>query len=87
MKDVFTVAYEGSVKKYHNWITQQLFTVSCTCLHLVTVIPICYSTLHSCIESKHKLASLLFLSYEVLLSIIKPFEEINSILSTCNNKK
>ncbi|XP_072943539.1 glycolipid transfer protein [Epargyreus clarus] len=29
MKDVFTVAYEGSVKKYHNWITQQLFTIIC----------------------------------------------------------
>ncbi|XP_030024743.1 glycolipid transfer protein [Manduca sexta] len=29
MKNVFTLAYEGSVKKYHNWVTQQLFTVIC----------------------------------------------------------
>lgn len=27
MKKIFTVAYEGSVRKYHNWVTQQLFTV------------------------------------------------------------
>lgn len=29
MKKVFTVAYEGSVKKYHNWVTQQIFTLIC----------------------------------------------------------
>ncbi|KAJ8725548.1 hypothetical protein PYW08_003731 [Mythimna loreyi] len=29
MKKIFTVAYEGSVKRYHNWITQQLFTFIC----------------------------------------------------------
>lgn len=28
MKKIFSVAYEGSVKKYHNWVTQQIFTVS-----------------------------------------------------------
>lgn len=28
MKKIFTSAYEGSVKQYHNWITQQLFHVS-----------------------------------------------------------
>lgn len=28
MKKIFTVAYEGSVKMYHNWVTQQIFTVS-----------------------------------------------------------
>ncbi|CAH2074206.1 unnamed protein product, partial [Iphiclides podalirius] len=25
MKNIFTAAYKGSVKQYHNWITQQLF--------------------------------------------------------------
>ncbi|XP_045784815.1 glycolipid transfer protein isoform X1 [Maniola jurtina] len=29
MKKIFTVAYEGSVKKYHNWFTQQLFALIC----------------------------------------------------------
>lgn len=29
MKKIYTLAYEGSVKKYHNWITQQLFTFIC----------------------------------------------------------
>ncbi|XP_032513533.2 glycolipid transfer protein [Danaus plexippus] len=29
MKKIFTVAYEGSVKKYHSWITQQLFNFMC----------------------------------------------------------
>ncbi|CAH0720708.1 unnamed protein product, partial [Brenthis ino] len=29
MKKIFTLAYEGSVKKYHGWITQQLFTIIC----------------------------------------------------------
>ncbi|KAJ8722810.1 hypothetical protein PYW07_003990 [Mythimna separata] len=29
MKKIFTVAYEGSIKRYHNWITQQLFTFIC----------------------------------------------------------
>lgn len=28
MKEIFTKAYEGSVKQYHGWITQQLFSVS-----------------------------------------------------------
>ncbi|XP_049866662.1 glycolipid transfer protein [Pectinophora gossypiella] len=28
-KKLFTVAYEGSVKKYHNWVTQQIFTFIC----------------------------------------------------------
>lgn len=28
MKKIFSVAYEGSVKQYHNWVTQQIFTVS-----------------------------------------------------------
>ncbi|KAM3963595.1 glycolipid transfer protein [Aphomia sociella] len=27
MEKIFTVAYEGSVKKYHNWVTQQMFTL------------------------------------------------------------
>ncbi|XP_075969407.1 glycolipid transfer protein-like [Anticarsia gemmatalis] len=29
MKQVFTRAYEGSVKQFHNWVTQQLFTIIC----------------------------------------------------------
>ncbi|XP_039746894.1 glycolipid transfer protein [Pararge aegeria] len=29
MKKVFTIAYEGSVKKYHSWVTQQLFALIC----------------------------------------------------------
>uniref|UniRef100_A0A2A4J8S5 Glycolipid transfer protein domain-containing protein n=1 Tax=Heliothis virescens TaxID=7102 RepID=A0A2A4J8S5_HELVI len=29
MKKIFTVAYEGSVKKYHNWVTQQIFSFIC----------------------------------------------------------
>lgn len=29
MKYVFTKAYEGSVKKYHSWVTQQLFIFIC----------------------------------------------------------
>ncbi|PZC78565.1 hypothetical protein B5X24_HaOG202024 [Helicoverpa armigera] len=29
MKKIFTVAYEGSVKKYHNWVTQQIFAFIC----------------------------------------------------------
>ncbi|CAG9585602.1 unnamed protein product [Danaus chrysippus] len=29
MKKIFTVAYEGSVKKYHGWVTQQLFNFMC----------------------------------------------------------
>ncbi|XP_068629832.1 glycolipid transfer protein [Battus philenor] len=29
MKKVFRSAYEGSVKKYHSWITQQLFNTMC----------------------------------------------------------
>ncbi|XP_038215524.1 glycolipid transfer protein [Zerene cesonia] len=29
MKSIFSSAYEGSVKKYHNWIVQRLFTVIC----------------------------------------------------------
>lgn len=29
MKKMFTVAYEGSVKKYHNWVTQQIFNFIC----------------------------------------------------------
>lgn len=28
MTKIFTMAYEGSVKKYHNWISQQVFNVS-----------------------------------------------------------
>lgn len=27
MNKIYNMAYEGSVKKYHNWITQQLFAV------------------------------------------------------------
>ncbi|CAH2074204.1 unnamed protein product, partial [Iphiclides podalirius] len=29
MKNIFTAAYKGSVKQYHNWITQQLFHTIC----------------------------------------------------------
>ncbi|XP_028172633.1 glycolipid transfer protein [Ostrinia furnacalis] len=29
MAKIFTVAYEGSVKKYHNWVTQQIFFFIC----------------------------------------------------------
>nr|UAX26440.1 glycolipid transfer protein [Galleria mellonella] len=29
MNKIFLVAYEGSVKKYHNWITQQIFAFIC----------------------------------------------------------
>ncbi|XP_045490972.1 glycolipid transfer protein [Colias croceus] len=29
MKAIFSSAYEGSVKKYHNWIVQRLFSVIC----------------------------------------------------------
>ncbi|KAL4714071.1 hypothetical protein ACJJTC_008425 [Scirpophaga incertulas] len=29
MTKVYSVAYEGSVKKYHNWVTQKLFTLIC----------------------------------------------------------
>lgn len=29
MKKIFTIAYEGSIKKYHNWVTQQLFSFIC----------------------------------------------------------
>ncbi|XP_047528006.1 glycolipid transfer protein [Vanessa atalanta] len=29
MKNVYTIAYEGSVKKYHNWVSQQLFALIC----------------------------------------------------------
>ncbi|CAK1552150.1 unnamed protein product [Leptosia nina] len=29
MKAIFTIAYEGSVKKYHNWAVQKLFMVIC----------------------------------------------------------
>ncbi|CAB3236489.1 unnamed protein product [Arctia plantaginis] len=29
MKEIFTKAYEGSVKPYHNWITRQLFSFLC----------------------------------------------------------
>ncbi|XP_026742873.1 glycolipid transfer protein [Trichoplusia ni] len=29
MREIFTVAYEGSVKKYHNWVTQQIFIFIC----------------------------------------------------------
>ncbi|XP_023950381.1 glycolipid transfer protein isoform X2 [Bicyclus anynana] len=29
LKTVFSNAYEGSVKKYHNWVTQQLFALIC----------------------------------------------------------
>ncbi|KAL0841947.1 hypothetical protein ABMA28_014175 [Loxostege sticticalis] len=29
MAKIFTVAYEGSVKKYHNWVTQQVFFLIC----------------------------------------------------------
>ncbi|XP_050345057.1 glycolipid transfer protein [Nymphalis io] len=29
MKDIYTIAYEGSVKKYHNWVAQQLFALIC----------------------------------------------------------
>ncbi|KAI5636311.1 glycolipid transfer protein (GLTP) domain-containing protein [Phthorimaea operculella] len=29
IKKVLTVAYEGSVKKYHNWVTQQIFSLIC----------------------------------------------------------
>lgn len=28
MKKIFSVAYEESVKQYHSWMTQQLFSVS-----------------------------------------------------------
>lgn len=29
MNKIYNMAYEGSVKKYHNWITQQLFALIC----------------------------------------------------------
>lgn len=29
MKKIFSTAYEGSVRKYHNWVTQQLFSLIC----------------------------------------------------------
>ncbi|XP_047988672.1 glycolipid transfer protein [Leguminivora glycinivorella] len=29
MRKVYTIAYEGSVKKYHNWVTQQIFALIC----------------------------------------------------------
>nr|XP_026494909.1 glycolipid transfer protein isoform X1 [Vanessa tameamea]XP_026494910.1 glycolipid transfer protein isoform X1 [Vanessa tameamea] len=29
MKNIYTIAYEGSVKKYHNWVSQQLFALIC----------------------------------------------------------
>lgn len=29
MTKIFTVAYEGSVKKHHNWVNKQLFTFMC----------------------------------------------------------
>ncbi|CAG5012521.1 unnamed protein product [Parnassius apollo] len=29
MKKIFTLAYEGSVKQYHNWVTQQIFNAIC----------------------------------------------------------
>ncbi|KAG7307189.1 hypothetical protein JYU34_007342 [Plutella xylostella] len=29
MKKILTIAYEGSVKKYHNWVTQQIFHLLC----------------------------------------------------------
>ncbi|XP_013198142.1 glycolipid transfer protein-like [Amyelois transitella] len=29
MDKIFNIAYEGSLKKYHNWITQQIFAVIC----------------------------------------------------------
>lgn len=28
MRKIYTTAYEGSVQKYHNWVTQQIFAVS-----------------------------------------------------------
>ncbi|XP_063620214.1 glycolipid transfer protein [Cydia splendana] len=29
MRKIYTIAYEGSVKRYHNWVTQQIFALIC----------------------------------------------------------
>lgn len=48
MKYVFTKAYEGSVKKYHSWVTQQLFIVSLLfrCEMAIRIKPIACVAMH-----------------------------------------